>query len=82
MIRRHNISEDTISAELKVLRDMPTKYSYIANQVDLAMKHGDKPCIGNECDLDSPCTRHERTIDVVNRYMRMKKRVRLCQKSG
>ena len=60
-------------AELKVLRDMPERYGYIANQVDLAMKHGDKPCVGYDCDLDSPCTRHARTIDVVNRYIRMKK---------
>lgn len=61
-------------AEWKVLRDTPAKHASVARQVDLAMAHGDRPCAGGDCDLDEPCPRHARTLEVVERYLRMKAR--------
>jgi hypothetical protein len=45
-------------------------YAYIARSVDLAMRHMERPCVGVVCDLDAPCPRHERTGEVVQRYLR------------
>ncbi len=42
-------------------------YATIAHKVDLSMALSDRPCIG-ECDLDEPCIRHIRIVDVVARY--------------
>ena len=45
-------------------------YAKIAKQVDIAMRHSDKPCIGDMCDDMHTCKRHERTIDIVGRFQR------------
>ena len=42
--------------------------------VDIAMRHTDKPCIGEPCDLDAPCKRHSRTTRLVNRLFPTTKR--------
>ena len=42
-------------------------YAETAHKVDLAMRHTDKPCIGEPCDLDAPCKRHARTVALVFR---------------
>lgn len=60
------------SPELKVIRDMPHKYGKIARKVDLAMSLMSRSCIGYGCDLDSPCDRHRKIPEVVNRYLRLK----------
>ena len=39
-------------------------------KVSLAIKHMDKSCIGEPCDLEAPCKRHNRTIEVVMRLAR------------
>jgi hypothetical protein len=44
----------------------------VARRVSVAIRHGDRPCIGEACDLDAPCERHRRTVDVVARYMRLR----------
>jgi len=51
----------------------PTDYALVQRQVNVAMKHGDKICIGNMCDEDFSCIRHRRTADLVFRYLRRKK---------
>lgn len=61
-----------ISAELKVIRDMPHKYGKIARKVDLAMILSSRPCVGYGCDLDSSCDRHKRIPEVIERYLRVK----------
>lgn len=38
-----------------------------AHKVNIAMKHMDKPCIGEPCDVDAPCKRHKRTTTLVRR---------------
>lgn len=48
----------------------PATYARIARKVDLAMWHSHKPCIGDPCDLDYECKRHERTSAVVERIYR------------
>ncbi len=42
----------------------------LQQKVSLAMKHTDKACIGEPCDLDAPCKRHNRTASVVIRLAR------------
>lgn len=49
----------------------------IQRKVSLAMYHGAKDCIGDECcdsgELVFTCIRHSRTADLVNIYLRRKK---------
>jgi len=42
----------------------------LQQKVNLAMKHTNKACIGEPCDLDAPCKRHSITIGVVQRLAR------------
>jgi hypothetical protein len=49
------------------------KYAVIAEKVDLAIKHTDKPCIGEPCDLDAPCKRHARTVSLVERVFKKRR---------
>lgn len=51
----------------------PQDYALVQFQVDVAMKHGDKLCIGEPCDSQFSCIRHRRTADLVFRYLRRKK---------
>jgi len=51
----------------------PQDYANVQQKVDVAMKHGDKRCIGQMCDKDFSCTRHSRTTNLVFRYLRRKK---------
>jgi hypothetical protein len=57
--------------EMRVYNKSPRKYASIALQVDLCMAHSRRPCAGGECDED-PCPRHQRTPQVVSRYLRLK----------
>jgi len=50
----------------------PQDYALIQRQVDVALDHGDKRCIGQMCDEDFSCKRHSRTADLVFRYLRRK----------
>ena len=54
----------------------PQDYALIQRQVDVAMKHGEKDCIGDECcDFGEDvftCIRHSRTAELVGRYLRRK----------
>ena len=61
-----------MNTELYVLRNKPHRYRHIARRVNLAMKHSYKPCVGEPCDEGFACSRHARTIRVVERYIRMK----------
>ena len=62
--------------EQRLLDQQPVRrqldYGKIARQVDIAMAHQHRPCLGGECsDPESPrCRRHENTTDVVKRYLR------------
>jgi len=49
-------------------------YPEAARQVDLCIRHGDKPCIGEDCDDLHTCKRHDRTLQVVRRLVRMRNR--------
>lgn len=59
-----------MNAELWFLEHRPEKYAETARLVDIAMRHGAKPCTPEGCDLDSPCKRHARTTSLVWRYAR------------
>lgn len=59
-----------MNAELWFLEHRPEKYAETARLVNLGMRHGAKPCIGDGCDLDAPCKRHRRSVEVVMRYSR------------
>jgi len=48
-------------------------YALIQRQVDIAMRHGSKDCIGEDCDLGFDCVRHSRTAELVGRYLRSRK---------
>lgn len=54
----------------------PAKYPRIAENVDKAMAHSRKKCLGEDCDDGAPCRRHGRTAEIVNRWRRMKDRKR------
>lgn len=54
-------------------RTNPRRYASIAEMVDLAMRLDARPCTGNGCDEDR-CPRHERTTQVVDRYLRLRAR--------
>lgn len=43
-------------------------YATIAHKVDLSLLMSGRPCVGQPCDLDEPCVRHIRTLDVVSRF--------------
>ncbi len=64
------------SAEEWFLTHRPEKYGEVANKIDLCMSHSSRPCLGNGCDLDDPCPRHSRTLEVVERLVRMRARRR------
>lgn len=55
----------------------PQDYALIQRQASIAIRHSNKPCIGEECcdsgDLSFTCIRHSRTPALVNRYLRRKK---------
>lgn len=59
-----------MNAELWFLEHRPERYADVARLVDIAMRHGAKPCIGDGCDLDAPCKRHDRTTSLVWRHSR------------
>ena len=61
-----------IDSQLHVYQNHPEKYAEIWNKVNIAHRHGSKPCIGDGCDLDAPCKRHDRTLEVVERYYRLR----------
>ncbi len=56
--------------QMKVYADSPHRYAHIQRQVDLAMRHSDKPCIGEPCDDINTCPRHARTTALVLRVTR------------
>ena len=56
--------------EMKVYQS--GRYSSTARQVSLAMEISRRPCAGGECDEGAPCPRHQRTLQVVSRYLRLK----------
>lgn len=62
----------TDDIQIHVYRTMPQRYGHIADQVNVAMRHSNKPCVGDGRDEGSPCPRHERTIRVVDRYLRIR----------
>jgi hypothetical protein len=49
-------------------------FNSIATKVDLAMAHSDKPCLGDGCDGDTNCKRHEKTGALVLRLYRMRQK--------
>jgi hypothetical protein len=49
------------------------KYAEGAAFVALAMRHGEKPCLGGECDGDGACFRHQATAAVAFRVIRQRK---------
>jgi len=52
----------------------PRDYALVQRQVDVAINHGAKDCIGWDCDEDFTCIRHRRTADLVFRYLRRGKK--------
>ena len=59
-------------AEREIYHTKPYRYGSIALQVDLAMEHSYKHCLGGDCDEDACCQRHARTPEVIDRYLRIK----------
>lgn len=60
------------SAENYIREHRPDRYHAIAEQVDLCMELSSRGCAGGECDEGSPCPRHDRVLEVVERYLRMR----------
>lgn len=58
--------------QLRYYYKHPQKYAETARAIDLCMFIGKKPCVGYSCDLDAPCKRHDKTAEIVNRYLKMK----------
>lgn len=56
--------------QLRYYRDHPTKYAETAAKIDLYMRVGDRPCRGGECDMDDPCPRHAKTLQIADRWWR------------
>lgn len=48
-------------------------YAEKSDMFNLAMKHLEKPCIGDECDGEVNCKRHSRTLQLVIRINHMSK---------
>jgi hypothetical protein len=65
-----------MDSQLNIYQNHPEKYAEYADKVDLCLLHAAKPCLGGDCDYSTdlgadPCKRHDRTLEVVNRYYRM-----------
>jgi hypothetical protein len=58
--------------QLQNYLNRPDTYPLNDLRVRLALRHTDKPCVGEPCDEFEPCKRHNRTHDLV---MRATKRI-------
>ena len=64
-----------MDAQLHVYQNHPEKYAEYADKIDLLALHFAKPCLGDGCDYSTdlgadPCKRHDRTLEIVERYYR------------
>lgn len=74
------MSDNHEDPQLAYYRKHPASYARTATLIDICMEHAYKPCVGGWCDGAEDggghCERHARTVEVAERYLRMKERAR------
>lgn len=61
-------------------RMSPQQYARAHDAIAIAMRIGERDCTGNGCDLGRPCPRHARSLEVAERYLRLRERTRCTGK--
>ncbi len=69
------MSDDKIDdPQLWLYYNRPKDYATIARKIDLLEKISYRRCTGNGCDEGHPCPRHQRAMEVVDRFLRAKEK--------